>query len=215
MRPVKHPGDECTHNLVLFQNLLKEMEEIKRFTKLTERKFEKLEMALQNISGKSNVNYSNNENSLSLLEILKNCIFNLEKELIEKYAIINFLLKQKNETNNNRSSVNKTVTENDEIVETEGGNSSPSSNSKQKIQNQAVPSSKKEMVLTGDSTVNGISEKGLSVNHKVQIVNFPGGASERILEKMDVIIKEKPDDLIVHVETNDVTNNVNVLTNVK
>ena len=183
------------------------MEEIKRFTKLTERKFEKLEMALQNISGKSNVNYSNNENSLSLLEILKNCIFNLEKELIEKYAIINFLLKQKNETNNNRSSVNKTVTENDEIVETEGGNSSPSSNSKQKIQNQAVPSSKKEMVLTGDSTVNGISEKGLSVNHKVQIVNFPGGASEKILEKLDVIIKEKPDDLIVHVGTKDVTYN--------
>ena len=26
-RFVKHPGDECTHNLVLFQNLLKEMEE--------------------------------------------------------------------------------------------------------------------------------------------------------------------------------------------
>ena len=37
------------------------------------------------------------------------------------------------------SSVNKTVTENDEIVETERGNSSPSSNSKQKIENQTEP----------------------------------------------------------------------------
>ena len=63
--------------------------------------------------------------------------------------------------------------------------------------------------------VNGISEKGLSVNHKVKIVNFPGGTSEKILEKLDVIIKEKPDDLIVHVGTNDITNNVNLLTNVK
>ena len=27
-RTVKHPGDKCTHNLVLFQSLLKEMEEI-------------------------------------------------------------------------------------------------------------------------------------------------------------------------------------------
>ena len=36
------------------------MEEMKRFTKLTERKFEKLEMAFQNVSGKNNVNYSNN-----------------------------------------------------------------------------------------------------------------------------------------------------------
>ena len=57
--------------------------------------------------------------------------------------------------------------------------------------------------------VNGISEKGLSVNHKVQIVHFPGGTSEKILEKLDDIIKEKPDDLIVDVETNDITNNVN------
>ena len=61
-RPLKHPGNECLHYLVLFQNLLKEMEEIKRFTKSTERKFEELEMALQNTSGKNNGNYDNNEN---------------------------------------------------------------------------------------------------------------------------------------------------------
>ena len=53
-RPVKHTDDECTHNLVLFQNLLKEMEENKRFTKSIERKFEELEMVLQHISGKNN-----------------------------------------------------------------------------------------------------------------------------------------------------------------
>ena len=81
--PVKHPGDECTHNLVLFQNLLKEMEEIKRFTKSTEWKSKELEMALQNVSGKSNANYNNNENSPLLWEILKNHISNLEKELVE------------------------------------------------------------------------------------------------------------------------------------
>ena len=59
--------------------------------------------------------------------------------------------------------------------------------------------------------VNGISEKGLSVNHKVKIVNFPGGTSEKILEKLYDIIKEQPDDLIVHVGTDDLTNNVNLL----
>ena len=62
--------------------------------------------------------------------------------------------------------------------------------------------------------VNGISEKGINVNHQVKIVNFPGGTSKKILEKLDVIIKEKPDDVIVHVGTNDITNNVNLLTNV-
>ena len=62
-RPVKHTEDECTHNLVLFQNFLKEIEEIKRFTKSAEQKFGELEMALQNISGKNNVNYNDKENS--------------------------------------------------------------------------------------------------------------------------------------------------------
>ena len=172
--------------------------------------------------------------------------------------------------NNNTSSVNKTFTENDEILETERGNSNLSSNSKQKRESQTEPlSRKKKIVLTGDSMVNGISEKGLGVNHhrinkgpyseffwsvfsrigteyggygvslgiqsecgkiwtritpdadtfhavhKVKIVNFPGGISEKILEKSDDIIKKKPEDLIVHVGTDDITNNVNLLTNLK
>ena len=83
------------------------MKEIKRFTKSTERKFEELEMALQNISGKNNENYNNNDNSAILLEILKNRISSLEKELIGECATINFTLKQKSETNNDTSSVNK------------------------------------------------------------------------------------------------------------
>ena len=45
-------------------------------------------MALQNISGKNNGDFdNNNENSRLLLEILKNRISNLEKELIEKDAM--------------------------------------------------------------------------------------------------------------------------------
>ena len=102
-------------------------------------------------------------------------------------------MKQKSESDNNTSSVNKTFTENDEILETERGDSSPSCNSKQKRETQNEPSSKKnKIVLTGDSMVNGISEKVLIVNHKEKIVNFPAGTSEKILEKLDDIIKELP-----------------------
>ena len=71
-------------------------------------------------------------------------------------------------------------------------------------------STKKKTVLTGNPMVNGISEKGLSFNHKVKIVNLPGGTNEKILGKLDNIIKEKPDHLIVHVGNNDITNNVNL-----
>ena len=63
--------------------------------------------------------------------------------------------------------------------------------------------------------VNGFSEKSLIVNHIVKVVNFPGGTSERILEQLDVIRKEKPDYLIVHVATNDISYNARLLTNVK
>ena len=46
--------------------------------------------------------------------------------------------------------------------------------------------------------VNGTSEKGLNVNHKEKIANFPGDTSKTFLEKPDYIIKEKAEDLIVH-----------------
>ena len=76
-----------------------------------------------------------------------------------------------------------------------------SSNSKQKRETHTEPlSRKKKILLTGDSLVNGISEKGLSVNRTVKIVNLPGSASEQILKKVDDIIEKKPDDLIVHAD---------------
>ena len=46
-------------------------------------------------------------------------------------------------------------------------------------------------------------------------MNFPGGRSEKILQKLDDIIEEKPGDLIVHAGINDITKNVNLSTNVK
>ena len=63
--------------------------------------------------------------------------------------------------------------------------------------------------------INGTSEKGLSVNQKLKIVNFPGGTSRKILEKLDDIIKEKLDDLIIHVGTIGIATNINLLANVK
>ena len=74
---------------------------------------------------------------------------------------------------------------------------------------------KKKIILTGDSMSNNISEKGLSKTHKVRVINFLGGTSEKITDQLDDLIKGKPDDLIVHVGTNDIANYVNLLNNVK
>ena len=60
-----------------------------------------------------------------------------------------------------------------------------------------------------------ISEKGLSKTHKVRVFNFPGGTSEKITVHLHDLIKGKPDNLTVHIGTNDIANNVNLLNNVE
>ena len=78
---------------------------------------------------------------------------------------------------------------------------------------------RRKVVITGDSLLNGLHEKGLSRNHRVNnyfpINNFPGGTSETILENIDEIIKNKPDCLIIHAGTNDLTNGINLLNQAK
>ena len=51
--------------------------------------------------------------------------------------------------------------------------------------------------------------------HKVKVINFPGGTSEKITDQLDDLIKGKPVDLIANVGTNDIANNVNLWSNVK
>ena len=63
--------------------------------------------------------------------------------------------------------------------------------------------------------LNNISEKSLSKTHKIRVINFPGGSSEKITDHQDDLIKGKPDNLIVLVGTNDIVNNANLLLNVK
>ena len=44
---------------------------------------------------------------------------------------------------------------------------------------------KKNVVITGDSMLNGIPEKGMSKNHRVEVNNFPSGTSTMIMENID------------------------------
>ena len=71
---------------------MKELEAIKDFTKSAERKFEELKKAIIDLSEPKVSN--SNENSSLTVELLKNRVPTFEKLLIEKFAIINLLLKQ-------------------------------------------------------------------------------------------------------------------------
>ena len=47
------------------------------------------------------------------------------------------------------------------------------------------------------------------------MINFHGGTTEKITNQLDDLIKGKPEDLIVHVGTNDIANKVNIFNKVK
>ena len=51
--------------------------------------------------------------------------------------------------------------------------------------------------------------------HNAKVKNYPGATNEDILDKLDDLLKVRPDCLLVHVGTNDQTNNVNLLNLVK
>ena len=63
--------------------------------------------------------------------------------------------------------------------------------------------------------LNVVYEKGLSKLHNVKVKNYPGATSEDMLDKIHNLIKVKLDCLLVHIETNDLANNVNLLNSVK
>ena len=74
---------------------------------------------------------------------------------------------------------------------------------------------KRKILVARDSMLNNIHEKGLPKQHTVKITNFPGAATETILEKLENLLKSKLDVLIVHDGTNDLPKNINSLNNLR
>ena len=73
----------------------------------------------------------------------------------------------------------------------------------------------KNIVINGDSTLNNINGEGISKSNKVKVLNIPGATSGDIVDKIDDVLEGKPESLIAHVGMNDLTNYVNLLSNVK
>ena len=63
--------------------------------------------------------------------------------------------------------------------------------------------------------LNNINAGGLSKSKKVDVLNFSGATSSDIVNEIDEVLKRKPESLIIHISTNDLTNNINLLINVK
>ena len=179
-------------------------QEVDGVSALIERKFidlsDKVEKRLQNIEDHiigmqlSNLPGSNvrgkavTENFLHI-DILKNRVLELEKQLSEKNTIIDFLTKQLL-TLKLYQKINAVIILSKEIVLI-----------KKKI---VTPYMK-----------NNINSCGLSKSKKVGVLNLPGATSLDILTKIVDVLNKRPTSLVVHVGTSDLTNDINLLSNVK
>ena len=181
-------------------NVLNEIRSVKKFQAEFKSKLCLLEDTI--IAGKE-VKEITNDSSGLIVNVLKDRISSLENELKSKDAIIEYFTKQllspnskKSQMKNDKCNLNETFNGDKSFYDNEF--SDESNMDKDKTIEQ-----KKRVVITGDSMLNGIHEKGMSKNYRVRVKNFPGGTSATILETIDQSVKSKPDCLIVHAGTND------------
>ena len=124
-------------------------------TKLVDRKFEEHEKAIIVLSQPKVSNY--NESSFLTVELSKNRVLTFEKLLIEKDAIINFLLK-KNKENHESSLTEIDSTKIKQLI------SEQLQQPLEKKNECPIKIKKRNIILTGDSVLNNISEKCLRWN---------------------------------------------------
>ena len=146
------------------------------------------------------------------IDLLKNWILKLENQLTERNAVISYLTTQL-ATKSQNTSVNQNSRNTDIKKEPQISNRNKVNDVTVEICNKRS----KNVVINGDSMLNNINSKGLSKSKKVHVLNIPGAASGDIVVKIDDVLEAKPESLIVHVGTNDLTNliTVNLLNNVK
>ena len=133
------------------------------------------------------------------MELLKNRVSTLEKQLVEKDVMIDFLLNQKVQNEIDYITFISKVSNPDSLRDKKPTNSNiKNSNSEERQE-------KVKIVVTGDSILTGVNEEGLSKSHSVKVKNYPSATSGDILDKIDNLLKVKPDCSLVYVGTNDTT----------
>ena len=71
-----------------------------------------------------------------------------------------------------------------------------------------------DVILCGDSILNGLDGSGISSKKcKVMVHSFPGSTSEDLKDYIKPLVKKNPVKLIIHVGTNDLTSNINRIDN--
>ena len=70
-------------------------------------------------------------------------------------------------------------------------------------------------MILGDSMIKGSNEYGLSKNQNVKVQIFSGYTTEDMLDIAKPVARRKPDSIIIHAETNDITRDLNTMENIR
>ena len=130
-----------------------------------------------NVSGKAVAS-----ESFLHLDILKNRILELEKNLSEKNTIIDFLTKHlvANSHDISKSKCSHNIIERNRINKDKNNDSLHEEKSIEDLLN--------EIVAIDDSMFHNINSRGLSKSKEVDVLNFPGATSSGVLTKLDDVL---------------------------
>lgn len=71
------------------------------------------------------------------------------------------------------------------------------------------------MAILGDSLLNNIEGKGISKHGNVKVLSFPGATSDDLKHHIIPTINSKPDIIIMHIGSNDLTKGGDTTTNIQ
>ena len=75
--------------------------------------------------------------------------------------------------------------------------------------------SRKSVIVIGDSLLNGIDDRGLCKHHNVKVRPHLGATTRDIADHVKPVARRKPDMVIIHCGTNDLTNDVDTTKHLK
>ena len=83
----------------------------------------------------------------------------------------------------------------------------PTNENESETKNITNADDRKHVIVCGDSILNGLDGAGLSSKyHRTTVRNFPGSTSSDLLDYVKPLCRKKPHQIILHIGTNDLTN---------
>lgn len=198
----------------IIDNLTKELTSKERDNKKEEEVILKVDLKTDVLLDDANITFRNKNNKQDMLQ---KQLIEVRQNLQEKYRA-NLLVAKENEknlvTNGSENEQKPDAYENiqEQRIEEE---KQPLQQSTDQEKIQQENKSQKRIEIVGDSMLNAIEERGLGKHNQIKLNKHPGASSLDMIDHIKPVLRRNPDHIILHVGTNDITKNINLLYHAK